>query len=114
MSLEKIVRPFQNGDVFTARALIPVQVPVPADAPDAALITWKGEQESVYSEAPPPYVQGFTAEWIEDKTQRITENVRVTNPDDDSQFVELERIKKMVIKNNVNGDEIPIVMDWKK
>lgn len=41
--------------------------------------------------------------WTE--IQRVTKKVKVTNPDDDSQFVEVKRIQKLVLKDKVTGEE---------
>lgn len=111
MSVEKIVRPFQTGDVFNARVLPPEQPPLETGVEVVAL-EWAGSAESKWIEEPPPATMGFTIEWIEDKRRRVTEKVRVENPDDPSQFVELERIKSTVFKNNKSGEEMPFKMDW--
>lgn len=111
-ALEKIVRPFQTGEVFNARRLAPA-LPHNATPPDDVLITVEGSAEAKYTEEPGPASLGYTVEWIEDKSRRVTETVRVENPDNSDQYVELERIKQMVLKNNKNGEEIPIKMDWR-
>jgi hypothetical protein len=114
MSLEKIVRPFQLTDVFTAR-VSPPEIPAteePSSEPNSVL-EWAGSAEAKWEEEPAPATLGFTVEWTEDKSRRVTETVRVTNPDDDDQFIDVERIQKMVLKNNRNGEEIPIKLDWK-
>lgn len=36
---------------------------------------------------------------------RVTEKVKVTNPQDSSQFVEVERINKVVMRDNVTGEQ---------
>jgi len=110
MIMESIVRPFIAPDAFTARKNVPAQKD--SDAPEESKLEWKGGQSSTYSEAPAPYVQGYTVEWEEDKSQRVTEKVRVENPDDSSQYVELERIKKTVFRHNLTGEEMPLSMDW--
>lgn len=111
MSVEKIVRPFQAGDVFDARVLAPSQ---PAFEPntDEASLTWKGSAKAEYNEEPAPMMLGFTAEWAEDTGRRITEQVRVTNPKDSDQYVDVERIKQMVFKNQKTGEELPLKMNW--
>jgi hypothetical protein len=106
MSLERVVRPFQRDDVFTARVLAPVQ---PAVAPntDNPEITWKGEADN--SVAPAPDISQFKVKitWDEDEDKRKTEKIRVTNPDDPSQYIDVERIKQMVMKSS-SGEEIAI------
>lgn len=111
MSLERVVRPFQRDDVFTARVLAPVQ---PALAPntDNPEITWQGEADS--SVAPAPDIGSFkvTIDWKEDKSRRKTETVRISNPDDEQQYIDVERIKEMVLKNSATGEEIAIKPDF--
>ncbi len=36
---------------------------------------------------------------------RVTERVKVTNPDDPSQFVEIDRIKTLTMVDNVTGEK---------
>lgn len=113
MTVERIVRPFQNTDVFRARVLPPVIDPDPNDNPqDNVVITITSKADTEYFEEPPPTALGFNADWVEDRSRRVIDTVRVENPDDPEQFVEVERIKTMVIKNTTTGDEIPIKPDW--
>lgn len=112
MSIERIVRPFQTGDVFNARRFAPE---LPALAPgdtEVALLEWKGNADANYVEAPGPDMLGFTAEWKEDRTRRVTDTVKVEQTGNPENFVTLERIKSMVIKNSKTREEIPIKMDW--
>lgn len=111
MSIEKIVRPFQESDVFNARVLAPQQ-PALGDAPEDVVLEWEGKADAKWTEEPVPATMGFTTEMVEDKSRRVTESIRVENPDDSSQFVEIERIKSTVFKDQANGKEIPIKMDW--
>lgn len=112
-ALEKIVRPVQTGDVFNARVLPPASAyPHVAGTPEEAKISWKGSADTDYVEDPPPYMQGFTAQWEEDRTQRVTETIKVANPNDEDQFVEIERIKETVLVNNISGEFFPIRMNW--
>lgn len=41
--------------------------------------------------------------WVEDS--RKTEKVKVYNPDDDSQFIEVERINQLVMKDKNTGNK---------
>lgn len=82
------------------------------DGKDKAVLEWAGGQSTVFVEAPSPILMGFTVEWTEDKGRRETETVKIENKDDSSQFVEVERIKKTVFKNNVTGEEFPVGMNW--
>lgn len=110
-SMERVVRPFQNGDVFTARVLPPVQ-PVNEVLPPVhtSII---GAPDTTYDEEPAPVTLGFQVEWQEDHSRRVTDQVRVENPDDPSQFVEVERIKSTVFKNSKTGEELPLKLDWR-
>lgn len=40
--------------------------------------------------------------WVQDT--RTTEKVKIVNPTDPSQFVEIERIKKLTMKDGITGD----------
>ena len=111
MSLERVVRPFQRDDVFTARVLAPVQPAVPPNA-DNAELAWQGEADNKV--APAPDIGRFEVkiDWDEDKSRRKTETVRITNPDDERQYIDVERIKQMVLKNSASGEEITIKPDF--
>ena len=103
MSIERIVRPFQINNVFTARIAPPVQ---PAEEPsDLVHLEWEGSAATSYSEEPAPGTMGITVEWKEDEERRVTETVRVENPEDPSQFVEVEKYKEATFKNLVTGQE---------
>lgn len=41
--------------------------------------------------------------WIEDRGKRVMDKVKVTNPDDPNQFVEVEQIKSFTMKNVKDG-----------
>lgn len=110
-NLEKIVRPFQRGDVFNARVIAPVQPSHPAGDPNP-VIDVIGAPDSHYVETDEPPGFGFDVEWKEDKTKRITEKVRVENKDDPDQFVVVERINQMVLANSRTAEEIKIKPDW--
>lgn len=45
--------------------------------------------------------QNQGATWTEDR--RVTENVRITNPEDDSQYIDVERINMLRMKNKDTG-----------
>lgn len=110
-AIEKIVRPFQSADVFTGRTLPPGSVPA-RDAPEEATLIWECPSSGQYVSGPPPGVMNFKVEWEEDKSRRVTEKVRVENPDDSDQYVTVERIKKMVLVKNTTREELPIKIDW--
>jgi hypothetical protein len=111
MSLEKIIRPFQNGEVFNARRLPPSVAPV-REVPERALLNWECPHSGAYVSGPEPGTYGFTVKWEEDESRRKTEKVRVENKDDPEQFIELERIKKMVLVKNTTKEEIAIEPKW--
>jgi hypothetical protein len=112
VAIEKIVRPFQSGDVFNARVLLP---PVPptgfSRSQDACLLTWSGKNPGTFVTVEAEEVTGFKAEWKEDKSQRITEKVRVENPDDAQQYVEVERMKQAVFKNTGTSKSMILKFD---
>lgn len=109
--LEKIVRPFQRTDVFNARIAAPTQPPRP-EPEDPVSFTITGSNNGQYVEEPPPFVNNFNVEWQEDKSRRRTSEVRIENPEDPSQFVDVERIDQTVFKNDKTGEEIKLNMDW--
>jgi hypothetical protein len=105
VSLERVVRPFQNGDVFTARILLP-NIPAAGFqfSQDVPILEWSGANPAKYTEVPSDLqLIGFTVDWSEDKTKRVTESVRVENPDDSSQYVMIDRIKSTVLYNSQTG-----------
>lgn len=111
MSIERIVRPFQDRDQFRARVLPPTQA-LEAQEVEPVVVTISSRADTEYVDEPPPVALGFNAEWVEDIDRRVTDTVRVENPDDASQFVEIERIRTMVLKNTQSGEEIPIKPQW--
>ncbi|WP_156944144.1 hypothetical protein [Bradyrhizobium sp. Ec3.3] len=113
MSLEKVVRPFQSGDVFSPRVLPPTQPAQVVTETDPSTLAWSGGNSGDYDQGPDPWVSGFTSKWIEDKSRRVTEQVRVENPDDAEQYIEVKRIKQAVFKRQATGEEIKIgIDDW--
>jgi hypothetical protein len=113
MPFEGIVRPFQNAPVFTARVLAPV---LPSkQEPQPARITWGGTEDASWVEEDPGYVSGFGVDLQEDKSRRVTEQVRVENPNDSTQYVEVERIKKTVMTDTQTGREFTLrFANWDK
>lgn len=109
--LEKIVRPFQRSDVFNARIAPPTQPPRPEPDPPIT-IQIVGSNNGQYVEEPAPYVMNLNVEWQEDKSRRRTSEVRVENPDDPTQHVDVERIDQTVFKNDKTGEELKLNLDW--
>lgn len=114
MSLEKVVRPFQTGDVFAPRVLPPTQPGQVVTQTEPSTMTWSGENSGDYDQGPDPWLYGYNANWVEDKSRRETETVRVENPDDPDQYVEIERINKAVFKRRATGEEMQIGIEWDK
>ncbi len=115
MSLEKIVRPFQQSPVFTSRLLIPaVQHSGFAVSTDVCILTWTGPNAGQYNSIPSDLALiGFKVDWGEDKSKRVTQTVRVTNPDDPDQYVMVERIKSTTLYNSQTGQGFNLQFaDW--
>jgi hypothetical protein len=109
-NLEKIVRPFQTGDVFRARRLPPSQLLV--TAPELVSVDWEGRADSTYSEEDPNLQINFKVEFEEDKTKRESKLMKVVNPDDEDQKVFIERVDKFVFKDKMTGKEQSFKFDW--
>jgi len=107
MSVERIIRPFESDAVFTARRLPPLPSAVP-DEPETAVLEWAGKADANYQEDPPPYTLNVQVEWAEDASARKIEKVRIENPDDPTQFVEVERIRNMELVNSISRERIKI------
>ena len=106
MSIERIVRPFQLTEVFTARVLPPNQDKPPEEQKNVVIIV-KSSADKDYIDEPPPAFMGFQAEWVEDKKRRVTDTVKITNKDDPEQFVEVERIKSMNADLSITYVDLP-------
>lgn len=109
-TLEKVVRPFTLDDPFTSR--LPPAVDTLAEIPEDAVLVISSRADTEYIEEPPPIAMGFQAEWTEDRSKRVTETVRVENPSDSEQFVNIERIKSATFRNTKSGEQFPFKMDW--
>lgn len=109
MSFERIVRPFQLGVIFDAR-VAPVQ-PTPPTPPADAVLTITGSANASWTEAPNPTFLGFKVEWIQDPARTsLNPPFKVVNPQDDSQFVEVQTIKQATFRNNRTGEEMTLTM----
>lgn len=100
-SLELLVRPFQTKDVTppkpiigTEKAVDPVNVSIGASGGTAfvfrafSVIEFTTEDSHTYREI-----------------DRKTHIKRVENPDDPSQFVDVERIDQIALRNKLNPDD---------
>lgn len=114
-TLERVVRPFQRVEPFQPRVLPPdphvlAAVFIDVSEPeDAGHIEVKGSADGQYNEGPPiGDLPDFTVEWKEDEKQRQTETVKIENANDPDQFLEVQRIKQMVLRNTKTAEEIRI------
>lgn len=100
-SLELLVRPFQARTVTPPKrvtvgekAVDPVNVSIGAEGGMAlafsafTVIEFKTEDSFTYQE-----------------TERRTSIKRITNPDDSSQYVDVERIEQVSLRNKINPDD---------
>ena len=109
MSLEKIVRPFQTGDVLKPRFVPPSQPANAGSPPEEAKLSWSGGTAGDYIQDPDPWLYNIDPaknSWDEDPSMRVTELVRVENPDDPTQYVEIERIKQTEFQKRGTGERI--------
>lgn len=118
MSLESVVRPFQNPPaLFLARTIMPVTPDAGANPPDDCILDVTGTNPGQYVVIAQPAFSGFTADedHIEDKTYRVTETVRIENPDDPDQYVMVDRLKSATFVNAATGDKYNLKFaDWDK
>ncbi len=108
MSLERVVRPFQTGDVFTARGVMPA-VPASGNAlsNDECVLTWTGENPGDYDDIPDATMfDNFKVEWEEDASKRVTEVVRIEQEDNPENWVEVERVQSAVMTDRQTGRTI--------
>lgn len=105
MSLERVVRPFQLGDVFTARTVMPAVPPSGvAESPDVCVLTWTGPNPGQFDDIPDSTIfNNFKVEWEEDKSKRVTETVRITQDDEPENYVDVERMKSTVMTDKQTG-----------
>ena len=96
--LEGIVRPFIPGDVFSARVLPPAQPPI--DQQEDIVVTW-GNPISLQAKAIGVTNLHGGAKLQEQSRTTITR--RVTNPDDPTQFVDVQAIQHIRLKDQVGA-----------
>jgi hypothetical protein len=109
-SIEKIVRPFQTGDVFRARRLPPSQLLV--TAPELVSVDWEGRADSSYAEEDPNLQINFKVEWEEDRSKRQSKLMKVVNPDDPDQKVFMERVDSYTFVDKLTRKEQSFKFDW--
>ena len=99
-SLERIVRPFQSKDVTPPRRILS-----PSESPADSVLIQCGQAGSTktfnssYSSTITSYVENKYRE-----LRRDTSVKRITNPDDETQYVDVELIDKLKT-SGVNGQE---------
>lgn len=109
--VEKIVRPFESGDVF-ARSRGPVISLHPITvSPDDNPVEWEGSPDTSYVEQDNIWYKNFDSDLKEDKNKRESKTVRVENPDDPDQHVFVERIDKASFTQK-NGKTLNLEFDW--
>jgi len=91
-NFEGIVRPFQEGDVFTARVLDPVQTTLD---PEDIEVEW-GDASPLLAKA--IGIRDLNSGNLHE-VSRKTSTVRITNPTDPDQFVDVERIDELRLKD---------------
>lgn len=90
-SLEQIVRPFQRtGISYPTR----IYDPTAKETKDAVLMLGKEGSTKTFNESFSQRVTTYKDQEIKEKS-RVTEVKRVENPDDASQYVDVEIIKKL-------------------
>lgn len=99
-SLEKVVRPFQAGDVFTARVLPPTQPPV--TPPTNTHSEWGGPIQLIAKAIGVRDLNTGGKHWSE--VSRTSHVVRVTNPTDPEQYVDVERTTAMHLVDETGAD----------
>lgn len=105
MSMERIVRPFITGVTpFDARRL----APEPDRVTNDPTMTWGGPNSGTYTQFQVSGIIGGQVNYQE--KSRVTETVRVENPDDANQFVEVERIRELVMASE-KGEQITFKMN---
>lgn len=98
--LETVVRPFQAAEVFTARVAAPP--PPPAALPGAVELIWGDQISLMAKQNGIPDLNTGGKHWSEaDRTTRV---VRVSNPNDATQFVDVEKILNMRFKDEVGNE----------
>lgn len=100
-SMEGIIRPFQQGDVFTARVLHPT---APAEELPADIEQDIGGPVQLINK--PIGVTDLNSRSLHE-VERRTSVTRVSNPEDENQYVDVERIDFLKLKD-ANGQE----WDW--
>lgn len=105
--MESVVRPFQSTDVFTARYR-PLAVLADGVA-EPITKSWGKGIGNTYKKYEGSSLK-VTAKWEEKSRQ--TEIVRVTNPTNSENYVDVERIKQLTVRNRDSGEEMDFKLNW--
>lgn len=102
ISLEKIVRPYQRPTALAFGRIISRTV---APSSDVATIAWGdvGTLPTPTQEDVPDDAVGFNVEVCDtdyEETERTVQPIRITNPDNPSQYVVVDRVKSMSFRLN--------------
>ncbi len=108
MTMERIVRPFQLGEVFTARVLPPVEQPA-VTVPEDIVQVWGKGNDTNYDRFSLSGIVGGKVNYTE--SERVTQTVRITNPQDENQFVDVERIQRLKMVSDQGANEINFNFD---
>lgn len=110
--IEHIVRPFVSGDIFSASRLPPVTENPTIEIPEDVHHIWKGSADTDFRDDGKQWYSGFNSDLKEEKSERKSKLVKVTNPDDTDQHVFVERIDKAVFKDAQSGKKTSLEFDW--
>jgi hypothetical protein len=100
-AIELIVRPFQTKSVTP-----PTVVTGAAGAESPVTVTIGGTGVKTFSWSFTESVQGSEAKSGKFKEiKRTEEKIKITNPDDEDQFVEMQRIKDLMLANEKTPDD---------
>jgi hypothetical protein len=117
VSIEQVVRPFQSGDVFTARSNIPTLSPSGSQiSTDDCTLEWAAVNPGDYSEIPSDLqLLGFHVDWKEDKSKRVMEEVKIEQDDNPDNYVMVQRMKETQLVNMTTGQAFNMKFDeWDK
>lgn len=93
-TLEQVVRPFQTKQVtYPARVFDNTQQP----APDVVILIGQEGSTKLFNESFSENTTSYQDVTSKEKS-RTTQKKHITNPDDDTQFVDVELIKKLSLE----------------
>lgn len=102
-NLEQIVRPAQTKNI---RPLAISISRVPSADPTAAVLTWGEAGNSIFT------LQANVKQTVKNdrntETKRTFDVVRITNPDDETQFIDTEVMTSYQARNTISRDRIEL------